>query len=493
MAFGLPPKYEQQSELNGLNAQYYLTVALQAVNNLNWRVSYQGADGLIAYTKFSIHSYSDEFKVMISEDTVTISSRCTGTQMLDLGKNKRNVENFLAEFDKIFASLTDEELQAKADEFQAELAAKAASDSANAAVSQINPVKQKGGFLSVFIPAKGYFVTPIIVWLNILVFILMVCSGVSFLEPDTGSLIAWGANLRGLTLDGQAWRLFTNIFLHIGIMHLLLNMYALIYIGLLLEPYLGKTRFAAAYLLTGIAASIASICWNQNIVSAGASGAIFGMYGVFLAMLTTNFIEASARKALLTSIGIFVAYNLVNGLKAGIDGAAHVGGLVSGLVIGYAYYPSLKKPLVLKIKYVTVGIIALATLCSAAMVMHKIPNDFAVYDQKMKLFTYNETAALNILNTAASMSHEKALYEIKNHGINYWQESVKALQDADKLDIPEQLQSRDKLLIQYCQLRTTQFGLIYKSEDEHTEKYTSQLKECNEQIKDVMDQLKNLQ
>jgi len=488
MAFGLPPKYEQQLQLNGLNDQYYLAVALQAIKNLDWRVSYQGTDGLIAYTKFSISSYSDEVKVMVFEDTVTISSRCTGTQMLDLGKNKRNVHNFKTEFETVFASLTDEELHAKADEFQAEIAAQAKED---ATTNQTNLLKQKGGIWALFIPAKGYFITPIIVWLNILVFVLMVCNGVSFFEPDIDSLIAWGANLRALTLDGQAWRLFTNMFLHIGIMHLLLNMYALIYIGLLLEPYLGKTRFAAAYLLTGIAASITSICWNQNIVSAGASGAIFGMYGVFLAMLTTNFIEASARKALMTSIGIFVAYNLINGLKAGIDGAAHIGGLVSGLIIGYAYYPSLKKPLILKLKYVTIGIITVATLCSAAVVMRKIPNDFAVYDQKIKLFADNETAALNILSTAANMSHEKYLYELKNQGITYWQESIKALQEADRLDLPEQLHNRDKLLIKYCQLRVTQFDLIYKSEDEHTEKYTSQITECNEQIKDVMDQLKS--
>ena len=66
------------------------------------------------------------------------------------------------------------------------------------------------------------------------------------------------------------------------------------------------------------------------------------MYGVFLAMLTTNFIEKTTRKALLTSIGVFVGYNLLNGMKDGIDNAAHIGGLMAGLVIGFAFVPSLK-------------------------------------------------------------------------------------------------------------------------------------------------------
>jgi rhomboid protease GluP len=209
---------------------------------------------------------------------------------------------------------------------------------------------------SVFIPTEGYFFTPIIVNINILVFAAMVISGVHFMLPDNDSLIKWGANFRPVTLDGQWWRLFTSCFLHIGVIHLLMNLYALIYIGLLLEPHLGKTRFVSAYLLAGIGGSVASLYWHDLTISAGASGAIFGMYGVFLAMLTTNLIEKSARKTLLTSIMIFVGYNLLNGLKGGIDNAAHIGGLVTGMIIGYAFYPSLIKPQQLNLKYLTVAL-----------------------------------------------------------------------------------------------------------------------------------------
>ncbi len=197
--------------------------------------------------------------------------------------------------------------------------------------------------LAVFKPSGSYFVTPILLNINLLVFALMSLSGLHMLEPDGPGLINWGANYGPRTLDGEWWRLLTGCFLHIGIFHLIMNMYALVFIGLLLEPHLGRGRFIGAYLATGLAASMVSLSWHSGAISAGASGAIFGMYGVFLALLTTSLIERRTRKIQLMSIAIFVAYNLVAGLKGNTDNAAHIGGLISGILIGYALIPGLKK------------------------------------------------------------------------------------------------------------------------------------------------------
>jgi hypothetical protein len=114
--------------------------------------------------------------------------------------------------------------------------------------------------------------------------------------------------------------------------------------GVYLEPMLGKTKYIIAYLVTGIFASLASLWWHsEGVNSAGASGAIFGLYGVFLSLLFTNLIPKQMRSSLLQSIGVFVVFNLIYGTKSGIDNAAHIGGLLSGLIIGFIFYPLLKK------------------------------------------------------------------------------------------------------------------------------------------------------
>jgi rhomboid protease GluP len=197
---------------------------------------------------------------------------------------------------------------------------------------------------AVFKPAKDYFITPLILNLNLLVFLLMLLTGADLMNPDSRSLLAFGANLRPLTLGGEWWRLITCCFVHIGAVHLAMNMYAFLLIGAQLEPRLGKTRFLAAYLLSGIAASATSLWWHDNnSISAGASGAIFGMYGVFLVMLNANLVEKGKRKQLLASVIFFVGYNLLGGLQAGIDNAAHIGGLLSGMIISACFIPGLRK------------------------------------------------------------------------------------------------------------------------------------------------------
>jgi rhomboid protease GluP len=323
------------------------------------------------------------------------------------------------------------------------------------------------------------------------VFILMVISGVSFFEPTTQDLLRWGANLRGITLEGQGWRLITNVFLHIGIFHILLNMYALVYIGIVLEPYLGKARFAAAYLFTGIIASLTSIYWHPNTVSAGASGAIFGMYGVFLAMLTTNFIDKTVRKPLLLSIGVFVVLNLANGVKEGIDNAAHIGGLISGLIIGYAYYFSLKDGLSLKLKYLTIALLFIAVLATSLTVYHKIPNDYGKYDVYMKDFSVNEVTALSVFKMAQNSSNNDIVAALKEKGIDNWNKNLKVIDSIDKLDLPVAFRVRDDKLRQYCQLRIKSYNYILEDVAANSRQHRSAIDSCNVQLQAIVDSLKS--
>jgi rhomboid protease GluP len=318
----------------------------------------------------------------------------------------------------------------------------------------------------------------------------MVFSGTNIVAPDNESLLNWGANFRPLTLDGQWWRLLTCCFLHIGIIHLLMNMYALFYVGFLLEPLLGRTRFLSAYLLAGVMASVGSLWYHDFIISAGASGAIFGLYGTFLALLTTKLVDKSFQKTFLTSIIIFVFYNLIYGLKEGIDNAAHIGGLISGAVIGYAFVPSLKKWTERGLKGITVAVLSVAVVCLAAFAYQNIPNNIAKYDESIKEFQILETKALSYLNVfnidGYDIDNESALKLIKK-AVSTWEEAYNLIDELDKMDLPEQLYHQNSTLKEYCELRIKWNETLYKTIDEEdTDKYKDEMNAYMEQIEHLL-------
>lgn len=180
-------------------------------------------------------------------------------------------------------------------------------------------------------------VTCILIGVNVLVFVVMVLAGLGFVSFQSGDVLAWGANCRPYTLHGGWWRLLTHMFVHGGVMHLLLNMYGLLFVGMFFEPQIGWKKFLATYLLAGIAGGVASICFHAQTISVGASGAVFGLYGMWLAYLFW-LRSGKASKLLLVNVGIYVGLNLLFGFaSSGIDNAAHLGGLVCGFLIGAIY------------------------------------------------------------------------------------------------------------------------------------------------------------
>ncbi len=186
--------------------------------------------------------------------------------------------------------------------------------------------------------SSSMLVTQVIVGINVLVFVAMVVKGVSPVNPTMEDLWFWGANFGPLTIAaGQWWRLLTCVFVHIGLMHIALNMWCLWGLGKLAESMYGRWTFVAIYLVTGVSASVASLIWNPVGTSAGASGAIFGIAGALITSLYLGefAMPSTVVVALRNSILKFAGYNLVIGMLIGrIDNAAHIGGLVSGLILG---------------------------------------------------------------------------------------------------------------------------------------------------------------
>ncbi len=181
------------------------------------------------------------------------------------------------------------------------------------------------------------FVTPAIIALNVAVFIIMLAAGADLMKPNPAIHIRFGSNFGPLTWTGEEWRLLTSVFLHFGIVHLALNMFALFQGGALVERLFGSTRFALIYLLSALAGSVASGWWDPLRNSAGASGAIFGVFGALLAFMLVRGadIPRSYLKSISISTVLFSLFSL--GLGAAhplIDNACHVGGLLGGFVAG---------------------------------------------------------------------------------------------------------------------------------------------------------------
>lgn len=193
------------------------------------------------------------------------------------------------------------------------------------------------------------YVTPFLIGVNVLVFVAMVLSGVSLTSPAIADLLRWGANFGPQTLDDEWWRLLTCMFIHIGILHLLLNMWALYAAGPLVERMVGNAGFLLMYITAGLCGSLASVFWSPSAVGAGASGAVFGVFGCLLGLVLRGkgSIPAETLKHLRSSGISFLVINLVIGMMVpNIGTAAHLGGLaggfLGGLVLSQPFTPSMR-------------------------------------------------------------------------------------------------------------------------------------------------------
>lgn len=195
--------------------------------------------------------------------------------------------------------------------------------------------------------------TYALVGINVAVFLWMLLHGVSPNSPTPSQLLLFGANSTSLVLGGQWYRLLTATFVHIGIIHLATNMWCLWNLGLLGEPLLGPMGLAATYVLTGIAGNLLSMAINivlgDDSVGAGASGAVFGIAGILIVLLSNRRLPIPwpELQRLRRSVIQFAVLNLIIGGATiftniiRIDNSAHVGGFLSGLALGVPLVPQM--------------------------------------------------------------------------------------------------------------------------------------------------------
>ena len=183
-------------------------------------------------------------------------------------------------------------------------------------------------------------VTRALVVINVGVFVLVALAARNPMQIPSDLLIASGGNFAPLVQQGEVWRLVTAMFLHGGLFHVGLNMLALHQAGQVVERLFGRTGFAVIYLGAGLLGNLASLWWKQVGVSVGASGAIFGVYGALLAYLTLQrgSVPVEVFREMRSGTLGFIGYSLFAGFAmAGIDNAAHLGGLAGGFALGAAF------------------------------------------------------------------------------------------------------------------------------------------------------------
>ena len=189
--------------------------------------------------------------------------------------------------------------------------------------------KENEKFNDVF-SAKRIIFTNIISLICILMYVIVGIYGNNFFNFDANVLANFGANNILLIKNGEIWRLLTCAFLHVGLIHLVVNMYSLRVIGPSVEGLIGKGKFVFIYLVSAISASLMSLVFvDSNIVSVGASGAIFGLMGALLYF--GYHYRLYLNDAIKNQIVPVILFNLIIGfMMPGIDNGAHIGGLIGG-------------------------------------------------------------------------------------------------------------------------------------------------------------------
>ena len=176
----------------------------------------------------------------------------------------------------------------------------------------------------------------IIIAVNVILFLAAEATGGS---ENTEHMVRLGASYTPLVEGGEYWRLFTSMFLHFGLAHLLNNMVLLFFLGDYMERFLGKVRYLILYLGGGILGNIFSY-WSElqqgrQVVSAGASGAIFAVLGglVVLLLIHRGRLEdlSLPRVLLMAALSLYVGFR-----SAGVDGFAHLGGFLGGALLAAA-------------------------------------------------------------------------------------------------------------------------------------------------------------
>ncbi len=472
--------------VEGLDKESILSVCFSIFQQFSWKPLQAGENNLLAVTAPEWNKKPQHITITVTEGLLTISSEFAGEELMDVvGRNSRNVDQFLAAFQATKNSLPPQKHQ---NNIQAINDLRAQAPTApilyKAQEPQVvEPVEEK----AVLKNDSGIpYATYALIALNIIVFFLMALNGAGILLTDGQIHMRWGSNYGPLTMGGEWWRLFTSQFIHFGLLHLALNMYCLYRAGAYIEPLVGRARFITAYLCTGVLAGIASIWWYHPAVnSAGAGGSVCGIYGLFFVFLGAGILPASLAQRLRGSMAFFVLINLAIAVIWKIDIAAPLGGLLSGSLIGCLFVWDIRKekqeqiaPWILPL---CIGCTVIATLFflqsyrfpkDPPIVAHKKATVFKYADEDKFNSAYQQfitlgQKGLDVYNDN-TITEAQRVTDLRSISFTEWDSAEDIAREMKGYQVSPKMKQLAATLEQYAQLRKNEISIYAEMVEMHT-------------------------
>ena len=494
MSFQINASYTEQLLFEHIAPRELYALLLEAIPLIGWSRGEVTADSITAFPGLSFIPFGEVIHMQITFDRVTVTSSCIMPQIWSFGQNKRNIRKLVRALNHLIQNRTEEQLRQQyftaSSSFIVNAQEKAAPDRFKELTHSTSKIS---GVLSIFNPKPGYFITPILINVNILYFILIGLAGAGFWNYNLHGFEYLGVNLLDLTLTRhQWWRLLTYQFMHGGILHLLGNMFSLLMIGAYLEPLLGKARFLIFYLLCGTIGGLLSIYMHPFRGSVGASGAIIGMYGVFLALLTSDLIEKHTRKAIFSTLIFFIGVQLLFGLQGPVDNSAHVGGLITGIILGKAAISGIR----IDNAWLTAKRLAIIVIVAIFVVffsLKEMPNKANAFRAVIQQFELNDVAAQHYLQMINEASDDEIVREIKIQSLGFLKQNAAILDRLEQMPIGENGHYRVNLLRKYLllQVKRASSEMFWIYYGRRTPQDQQQIKACDTELHRVTYELSN--
>jgi rhomboid protease GluP len=480
MAFGWKTQYEKRVPAEGLNNWEIFSIVQQVCKELEWEYLVVDENKFTATTPTHWTLSEEIIKISVENDQIVFRSRSESLELYEAGRNQKNIEeSLLPRFRKIKADWKHEKLQHAANVLRDETLKQLKSG------NRVTGEKISYG-------VKDHGMTFFLISVNVLVFIAMAIQGVNVIEPAAVDVINWGGNVKFNVTGGQWWRLITNVFVHIGVLPLLVNLFGLYFMGLMVESILGKLKFLIAYLTTGVLASLISIVWVTEGVSAGATGAIFGMYGVFIAFVTTPYVNKKFSPVWLICAAAYAVFNVVIAFRGANDNAALIGGFVAGIATGYLFYFFHFKRELARAggTRISVEVLLLTTLIVYFYLRVHGRNDSLRFEKEvMKLNQIEVKAMTQMQHLQSARSNNDAVSVIRDSALPQWRHFQEEIMKTGAYSLSDEYKRKRKLLNEYAGLRVRQTELMYKSINEGTDKYNTEIDEVSDRIEKIIDQL----